>query len=149
MTNQRLEEDAVIVECVLDESPNKVWRALTEPELLAAWLMENDFRAEEGAQFTFAPLGPDAPEGSVSCEILELKPERLLRFAWRGSEEHSDSDGHQLDSVVSFELRPSDGGGTWLRVVHAGLAVRADAGSNVLPLRRRHAVTPKMLRMAA
>jgi len=31
----------------------KVWRALTEPELLAAWLMANDMRALVGHRFTF------------------------------------------------------------------------------------------------
>jgi len=37
----------------LPHPPAKVWRALTEPELLAAWLMANDMRALVGHRFTF------------------------------------------------------------------------------------------------
>ena len=33
--------------------PDKVWRALTDPELLGAWLMPNDFQARVGHRFTF------------------------------------------------------------------------------------------------
>jgi uncharacterized protein YndB with AHSA1/START domain len=32
--------DAVVTECDLPEAPEKVWKALTAPELLAAWLPE-------------------------------------------------------------------------------------------------------------
>lgn len=149
MTTERLEKDAVIVECKLDESPQKVWRALTEPALLAAWLMENDFSAEQGARFTFAPLDESAPEGRISCEVLALEPERLLRLAWRGAEDRPDADGNRLDSVVNFELQPTEDGGTWFRVVHSGFAVQAVARDNVVPLRRRGTPPPTALRMAA
>ena len=34
-------------------APEKVWRCLTDSELLARWLMPNDFHAEVGHRFTF------------------------------------------------------------------------------------------------
>ena len=38
----------------LQHSPEKVWRALTDPELLAEWLLPVvGFRTEPGAAFTF------------------------------------------------------------------------------------------------
>ena len=32
--------------------PAKVWRALTEPELIAQWMMPGDFRLEVGHRYT-------------------------------------------------------------------------------------------------
>lgn len=43
-----------------DVPAETLWRALTDSELLATWLMPNDFRAEVGHRFTMttdpAPL---------------------------------------------------------------------------------------------
>jgi ATP-dependent Clp protease, protease subunit len=44
------ETDPVVVECDLPDPPEKVWRALTEAHLLAAWLMPNDLRPAVGAR---------------------------------------------------------------------------------------------------
>ncbi|TIO38389.1 MAG: ATPase, partial [Mesorhizobium sp.] len=65
-------------ECELADPPEKVWRALTEPELLAAWLMPNDIKPAIGERFAFA--GPNAP---IECEVLEAEPGKLLRYSWR------------------------------------------------------------------
>lgn len=40
-------------------TPERVWRALTDPKALAAWLMPNDFAPVVGHRFTFrAPPQP-------------------------------------------------------------------------------------------
>ncbi|RUY14882.1 SRPBCC domain-containing protein, partial [Mesorhizobium sp. M7A.F.Ca.CA.004.12.1.1] len=70
--------DALEFEYELAEPPEKVWRALTIPELLAAWMMPNDISPEIGNRFAFA--GPDTP---IECEILDAEPEKLLRYSWR------------------------------------------------------------------
>ena len=42
MTDRDRED--IVVECTLDAPPEKVWRALTEPDLVAAWLLpEGDY----------------------------------------------------------------------------------------------------------
>ena len=92
--------ESVVVECELPDPPEKVWRALTEPELVAAWLLPND------------------PQ-RVDCKVIESKPHRLLRYAW--------SDGGDIDSVVTFELHRTVEHGTRLRVVHSGFAQAANA----------------------
>jgi uncharacterized protein YndB with AHSA1/START domain len=109
--------DAVVLEFDLPEPRDRVWRALTENELLAAWLLPNDIRPEVGAKFQFEPdrAGCKATE----CEVLEVEPGRALR--WRQRDPAAALSSHQfIESVVSFELADLPGGGTHLRVVHDG-----------------------------
>jgi len=104
--------DEIVVECTLPEAPEKVWRALTVPELLAAWLLPNDMRGEEGARFSFD--GAPGEGGKVECEVLDIEQHRLIRYSWR--DEGTARDG--LATTVSFRLLPAANGGTHLRVVH-------------------------------
>jgi uncharacterized protein YndB with AHSA1/START domain len=120
--SQSDEPDAIEFEYDLAEPPEKVWRALTIPELLAAWMMPNDIRPEIGNRFAFT--GPDAP---IECEILDAEPERLLRYSWRersqpGDGARQDPLDSPLDSIVTFTLARTVSGGTHLRIVHDGFA---------------------------
>jgi len=47
-------QDAIEFEYDLPDAPEKVWRALTVPELLAALMMPNDINPEAGRRFAFA-----------------------------------------------------------------------------------------------
>ena len=89
------DSNTVVTECDLPETPEKVWKALTTPELLAKWL-------------------PEAKD----CEVLAAEPNRLLRYRWRAGEDDRDESGRELDSVVTFELIRMPSGGTHLRVDH-------------------------------
>jgi uncharacterized protein YndB with AHSA1/START domain len=99
----------VVHEVRYPQPPERVWRALTDPAELAAWLMPNDFRPEEGARFRLdarpAHLEP------FECEVLEIDPPRRLRTRWIVLDE---------PTIVTFELR-ADEGGTVLRVEHEAL----------------------------
>lgn len=114
--NAKSAADSLEFECELPEPPEKVWRALTEPKLLAAWMMPNDIRPEIGNRFAFA--GPDAP---IDCEVLDAEPGRLLRYSWRERPEPHDA-SQALDSIVTFTLDRTISGGTHLRIVHDGFA---------------------------
>jgi uncharacterized protein YndB with AHSA1/START domain len=109
---------AVIVECDLEEPPEKVWRALTVPELVAAWLMPNDIRPEIGRRFTFNREG--ATGGNIACEVLAAEPNRLIRYSWRGEEAERNGEDRPSDTVVTFVLTETETGGTHLRLVHSG-----------------------------
>jgi len=101
----------------LPHPPEKVWRALTEPELIARWLMPNDFKLAVGHRFTFQgqPI-PQAGFGGVGhSEVLAFEPEKMLRIAWRAAPE----DPSGLDSTVTFTLQP-EGHGTRLLLEHTG-----------------------------
>jgi uncharacterized protein YndB with AHSA1/START domain len=99
------DDDAtVVIECDLPEPPEKVWRALTEPELVAEWLTsDEDAQEERGAR--------------VECEVIEAQPNRLVRYSWRDAGESGDADD-VLDSIVTFELARTAAGGTHLRIIH-------------------------------
>ncbi len=158
MTHETASNDAaesVTVECDLAQPPAKVWKALTEPALLAAWLMPNDIRPEVGARFT---LQADADTGgsAIACEVLAAEPPHLLRYSWRGDDADRDAAAHALDSTVTFVLTETADGGTHLRLVHDGfpigalqsVACLANAASNVTHLeverarRRMRSVRP-------
>ncbi|PAP93255.1 SRPBCC family protein [Mesorhizobium wenxiniae] len=112
--------DSIEFECELPEPPEKVWRALTVPDLLAAWMMPNDIKPEIGGRFAFAKA-----DGQIECEILDAEPERLLRYSWR-ERPASGNAAHPLDSpivsIVTFTLDRTISGGTHLRIVHDGFA---------------------------
>lgn len=96
----------------LAHPPRRVWRALTDSELLARWLMPNDFKPVVGHRFTFhtTPRPEQGFDGAVRCEVLDLQPERLVRLSWRSG---------RLDSTVTWTL-VAEGRGTRLFVEHAG-----------------------------
>jgi uncharacterized protein YndB with AHSA1/START domain len=95
----------VTVEREIGAPPEKLWRALTQPHLIAEWLMKNDFVASVGRRFALS-----AEWGAVTCEVLEIEPHRSLSYTW---------DANGLESVVTWTLTPT-GAGTRLRMEQTG-----------------------------
>ncbi|RFS19293.1 SRPBCC domain-containing protein [Chitinophaga silvatica] len=103
---------------IFPHPPTVVWDYLTNSELLAQWLMPNDFKPLVGHKFQFGTkpklkLGFD---GRVYCEVLEIIEYRKLVYSWQGgmSKEHP-----SLDSIVTWTLEPTDNG-TLLTLEHKG-----------------------------
>jgi uncharacterized protein YndB with AHSA1/START domain len=113
--NAKAETKSISVKFDLPHQPVKVWRALTEPELLAEWLMATDMRALVGNSFTFKAEPTPWWDGIVYCEVLEVDPPKRLRYTWRSGPESSG-----LDTVVSWTLTPTPSGGTRLALQHSG-----------------------------
>ncbi|MFZ5730118.1 MAG: polyketide cyclase [Phenylobacterium sp. RIFCSPHIGHO2_01_FULL_70_10] len=90
------EPKSVVVERDLAHPPEQVWRALTQPHLLAEWLMRTDFEPRTGHSFSFT-----ADWGVVECKVLEIEAERRLAYSW--------GDG-VLDTVVTWTLTPTETG---------------------------------------
>jgi uncharacterized protein YndB with AHSA1/START domain len=111
-TTDRSQTDAISFEFDLRHPPEKVWRALTRPELLAEWLLPVfDFKPETGAAFRFKTQPHPGWDGSVNCRVLEVEALRTLRYAWVV--------GDMLDTVVTFTLTPTPSG-TRLSLVQSG-----------------------------
>jgi len=135
-------ELSVVMECDLPHPPEKVWRALTVPELLAAWLMPNDIQPEEGSCFAFQEEGGAADR--VDCEVLEADPFRLLRYSWRDGEARENS----LTSTVTFELARAGDGGTRLRITHSGMEMARAAKQTTTRAAANTNHAPRLLRAA-
>ncbi|MEA5455655.1 SRPBCC domain-containing protein [Sinomonas sp. JGH33] len=100
--------------------PAVVWRAVTTPELLAQWLMPNDFAPVVGHRFTFRtePVPATGFSGVVACEVLELREPEELVISWEDESPEND-----MMTTVTFRLEAHDGG-TRLTLIQAGF--RAD-----------------------
>jgi uncharacterized protein YndB with AHSA1/START domain len=95
----------------LQHSPEKVWRALTDPALLAEWLLPVvEGKLEPGAAFMFKTQPYPGWDGSVSCRVLEIEAHKKLSYAWTVP---------FLDTVVTFTLAPT-ASGTRLSLVQSG-----------------------------
>ncbi len=99
-------------EAIYPYTPEQVWRALTDPEALAEWLMPNDFEAVLGHKFQFRTTPGHGSNSIIDCEVLELDAPRRLAYAWRGG---------SGDTVVAFTLEPVPEG-TRLRLEHTGFS---------------------------
>ncbi len=97
--------------------PEKVWRALTEPQHLAAWFpttIEGERAAGARLQFSFEEMEIEPMQG----EMLRFEPPTVLEFSWGPDR-------------LRFELSP-DGDGTVLLLTvgleELGKAARDGAG---------------------
>ena len=110
-TTARSQTDSISFEFDLHHAPEKVWRALTEPELLAQWLLPVvDLALERGAAFTFTAPPQPGWDGIVDCRFVEIEPRRKLSYTWRVGD---------IDTVVTFTLMPT-ASGTRLSLVQSG-----------------------------
>jgi uncharacterized protein YndB with AHSA1/START domain len=98
--------------------PELVWKYLTNPDLLAQWLMPNDFKPIIGHKFQFGakPKLKFGFDGRIYCEVLEIIPNKKLVYSWKGG---LSKDKPSLDSIVVWTLTPSNNG-TTLILEHKG-----------------------------
>ncbi len=95
-------------------APDRVWRALTTPALLARWWGAGDIRAEVGHRFE-VDMGP---WGRQPCEVVAVEAHRMLRFRFATT---------SLDTVITWSLA-ADGDGTVLTLTHEGFDLDSPMG---------------------
>lgn len=101
-----------IVRTIIIEAPiDKVWKAVSSSEGLAAWLMQNTFQPIIGYEFTFKAQPMGNWDGTVSCKVMELDPPKRLGFTWCGN---------NMEQYVSFELTELEKDKTSFTLVHSG-----------------------------
>jgi uncharacterized protein YndB with AHSA1/START domain len=104
--------DALTFVFELKHPPEKVWRALTDPVLLAEWLLPVvGLKLGLGTSFTFQTQPMPGWDGTVFCRILDLQDGKRLSYSWVV--------GEMLDTVVTFTLEPTPTG-TRLTLLHSG-----------------------------
>jgi uncharacterized protein YndB with AHSA1/START domain len=120
--SETADTQSVVVERRLPHAPAKVWRAMTESDLLARWMMKNDFAPEVGRRFALRAEPMPHWDGVVNCEVLALEPPRRMVWRWGvGSGENA------LVTTITFTLTP-DGAGAHLRMEQSGF--RPDQENN-------------------
>jgi uncharacterized protein YndB with AHSA1/START domain len=112
MSTPDTETLSVVVERDIPHPPDKLWRALTQPHLIAEWLMQNDFAPVLGHRFHLTGEWG----GVLDCEVLSIELHKTLSFTW--DFKHDDA-AFNLQSVVTFTLTPTSAG-THLRMEQSG-----------------------------
>ena len=91
----------------------KVWRALTDPDLIRRWLMRPEgFAPVVGNRFKLMAKPMRGWRGFVECEVLEAEENERLRYSWVGNDD-------QAPMEVSFTLEDTPAG-TRLTFLHTG-----------------------------
>jgi uncharacterized protein YndB with AHSA1/START domain len=105
MINNSTEALSVVVEREMPFPPEKVWRALTQPQLIEQWLMKNDFKPVKDHRFKLS-----GDWGAADCQVLAIEPNKTLSYTWAAM---------GLESVVTFTLTATSTG-THLHMVQSG-----------------------------
>ncbi|MCO5995686.1 SRPBCC family protein [Actinoallomurus rhizosphaericola] len=98
--------------------PTRVWRALTDPDLIPLWTATGagaraeGFAPVAGTRFRFVAKPKPGWNGIVNCEVLEVGEPTLLRYTWT-------DDGGGDDTEVTYRLEPV-GDGTRFTYEHTG-----------------------------
>jgi uncharacterized protein YndB with AHSA1/START domain len=106
------------LEHVYKQSPERVWKALTDPALHARWWAPGDVRAEVGHRFEL-DMGK---WGKQACEVIAVDPGRL--FSYRFAEA-------SLNTVITFQLA-AEGTGTRLTFTQDGFDLDSPMGQQAL-----------------
>jgi uncharacterized protein YndB with AHSA1/START domain len=110
-------------ELVLEESPDEVWTALTDPSRLKEWFANDvELELEPGGEGTFRWDSGEVRHATVE----EVEPGRRLAFRW------SDEDGDE-ETLVAFDLEEVEDGQTRVTVTES--APEASAWGCALELR--------------
>jgi uncharacterized protein YndB with AHSA1/START domain len=116
------ETKSVVIERDLAHPPEKIWRALTQPHLIAEWLMQNDFKPAMGHRFNLRTQAYGDWNGIIDCEVLAIEPNKTLSYTWE-----SGNGPLRVTSVVTWTLTPTQTG-THLRMEQSGF--RSDQPQN-------------------
>ncbi|WP_316793932.1 SRPBCC domain-containing protein [Pedobacter frigoris] len=86
-----------------------VWEYLTNSELMAQWLMKNDFQPIIGHEFQFR-TGAKANlnfDGIFHCKVLDIEPLKKLVYSWNCGPGGGEIN---LESVVTWQLEVRENG---------------------------------------
>ena len=105
-------------EWIYEQSPKVVWEYLTQADLIALWLIPNNFKPIPGYEFQFQtkPIPSLDLDGIFDCKVLEIVPFQKLIYSWKGG---SGNGIISLDTVVEWTLEEYRNGSKLL-LKHSG-----------------------------
>lgn len=99
----------------LDQAPDEVWRALTDPTRVSGWFGDTaEFAPTVGGGGWFGW----EEHGRFALRVEELEPPR--RFAWRWARTADTPLGETESTLVEWTLTPRADGGTTLSLRESG-----------------------------
>jgi uncharacterized protein YndB with AHSA1/START domain len=108
---------SLVIEREMAHPPEKIWRALTQGELMKEWLLENDFQPVVGHKFSFRSKPMPQWNGIIDCEVLSVVPTSRLSYSWSTL---------GAKSLVTWTLTPTKNG-TRVRMEHSGFRMDQEA----------------------
>jgi len=70
----------IVVDEVFPHTPETIWKTLTTANLMGRWLMmPAGFEPVEGKYFTYQTTPAGAWDGTIHCQVLEVKPNEETR----------------------------------------------------------------------
>lgn len=127
MPESATRQDVIVMEIVINASPERVFRALTEPKKLMAWwgaddacrptTWESDFRV--GGHWRGDWKYPDGRPCYVKGEFLEIDAPWKLSYTWEPS---SGAEEGLPRTTVTITLEAKGEARTHLKLVHRGFA---------------------------
>jgi uncharacterized protein YndB with AHSA1/START domain len=117
MNNANTTTRSLVIERDMPHPKEKIWRALTQAQLIGQWLMSNDFQPVVGHKFTLRAKPVPNWDGIIDCEVLVVEPDSRLSYTWGAM---------GMESVVAWTLTPTEGG-TRVRMEHSGFRSEQDA----------------------
>lgn len=110
---QSSQHGPIVKEALLDATPEKVWKAITDKEEMKQWYFDlKEFKAVPGFEFQFEG-GPEDRIYIHQCKVVEVIPIEKLSYTWSYK-------GFQGSTIVIFELF-EEGERTRLKLTHEGL----------------------------
>ena len=106
--------------------PERVWRALTDPNALARWLLPSSFSPQVGRRFAFIDKSNTGRRRKVQCQVVELDAPHRLAYTWQAEDEN-------LPTLVAWTLEPTEAG-TRVTLEHVGPAAPFAAEPNGLTM---------------
>jgi uncharacterized protein YndB with AHSA1/START domain len=116
-TTATAETRSLVIEKEMPHPPAKVWRALTEGQLIEEWLMKNDFQPVVGHRFSFRSAPVQGWDGIIHGEVLVVDPPARLSYSWSTMGMRND---------VAWTLTPT-AGGTHVRMEQSGFGPNQEA----------------------
>lgn len=97
-------DPSIVVEQVFDSSPDRIWKAITDPDEMRQWFFEQmpDFRPEVGFHTEFL-ITNEGRNFTHTWTLTEVIPKRKVVYQWRYPE-------YSGDSRVYFEIKAHEPG---------------------------------------
>jgi uncharacterized protein YndB with AHSA1/START domain len=116
----------VKVSSIIETSKQKVWEAITNPEVMKVWYFDmSNFKLEIGNVFSFYET-----DGRVffhECKILNFEENKMLQHTWTHPQQSKGS------SIVTWTMEELESGKVEITLTHEGVDSFADGGEKFAP----------------